>query len=111
MVEQMLAEFDRYVTYENTRIEVDAEERVYRRDGRHWRMIWRRTATAFPSLSRGDTLLTEVALSAAEQADFLRRGVHWLDLQGRTRSEDGCELTEELAAFLGRYGIRLPRIR
>jgi acetyltransferase-like isoleucine patch superfamily enzyme len=111
MVEQMIAEFDRYVTYENTRIEVDAEERVYRRAGRQWRMIWRRTTTAFPSLSRGDTLLTEVTLSAAEQSDLLHRGVHWLDLHGRTRSENGSELTEELAAFLGRYGIRLPRIR
>jgi hypothetical protein len=37
------------------------------------------------------------------------RGVHWLDLNGRSRSRAGSALTEELAQFLGRYGIRLVR--
>ena len=31
------------------------------------------------------------------------------DSTGRSRSASGGALTEELAAFLGRYGIRLPR--
>jgi hypothetical protein len=35
--------------------------------------------------------------------------VHWLDLGGKTRSLAGSPLTEELAGFLGRYGIRLAR--
>jgi acetyltransferase-like isoleucine patch superfamily enzyme len=111
MVAQIVAEFDRFVTYEDTRISVDGDERVYARQGRQWRMVWRRSAGALPVLSRGDTVLTEVALSADDQSDFLRRGVHWLDLAGRSRSENGSELTEELAAFFGRYGVRLPRIR
>ena len=34
----------------------------------------------------------------------------WLDLAGNTRSVDGSALTEEFAAFLNRYGIRLPRV-
>jgi hypothetical protein len=35
--------------------------------------------------------------------------VHWLDLAGRTRSVGGSPLTEELAVFIARYGMRLPR--
>jgi hypothetical protein len=35
--------------------------------------------------------------------------VHWLDLAGHSRSSGGSPLTEELAEFLGRYGIRLVR--
>jgi hypothetical protein len=61
-------------------------------------------------LERDDTLLTEVALSDDEVKSLARRGVHWLDLAGKSRSESGCALTEELASFLGRYGIRLPRL-
>jgi hypothetical protein len=62
-------------------------------------------------LRRGDTLLSEVALDGAQCAQLTRAGVFWLDLAGRTRSLRGSALTEELAAFLGRYGIRLPRYR
>ena len=40
---------------------------------------------------------------------FREKGIHWLDLEGNTRSPNGGPLTEELAAFLGRYGIRLVR--
>jgi acetyltransferase-like isoleucine patch superfamily enzyme len=111
MVAQIVTEFDRFVTYEDTRIAIDGDERVYARRGRQWKLVWRRAAGPLPALSRGDTLLTEVALSAAEQADSLHRGAHWLDLAGRSRSENGSELTEELATFFGRYGVRLPRIR
>jgi hypothetical protein len=57
----------------------------------------------------GDTILTDVALSADERADLTRRGAFWLDLRGKTRSERGGPLTEELASFISRYGIRLPR--
>jgi hypothetical protein len=53
--------------------------------------------------------LTEVALSDAEKAELRSHGVHWLDLAGRSRSADGSPLTEELATFIARYGIRLPR--
>ena len=42
-------------------------------------------------------------------ADLRKRGVFWLDLRGKSRSATGSPLTEELAGFLGRYGIRLPR--
>ena len=109
MVEGMMAEFDRYATYERTRIERDGTWRVYRRNGNAWRLLWQRDATPVGPLQRGDTLLTEVALDDDARADLRGRGAFWLDLAGRSRSAEGGPLTEELASFLGRYGIRLPR--
>jgi hypothetical protein len=61
------------------------------------------------SLARGDTVFSEVTLSADDLGELRRRGVHWLDVGGKSRSAEGSPLTEELAGFLGRYGIRLPR--
>jgi hypothetical protein len=109
-VAEMMSEFDRYVAYEDTRIEVTGTERLYRRDGRRWRLVWRRARDQEVPLERDDTLLTEVALSDDEVKSLARRGVHWLDLLGKSRSDSGSALTEELASFLGRYGIRLPRL-
>src|SRR5205823_452815 len=109
LVAEIVREFDRYVTYEGTRIDVSGAERLYRRNGRRWRLVWRRSTGEGPSLQRDDTLLTDVALDDSELASLVQRGVHWLDLGGRTRSENGSALTEELASFLGRYGIRLAR--
>ena len=109
MVEQMMAEFDRYLTYERTRIEQDGALRVYRRNGNAWRLSWQREASPIAPLQRGDTLLTEVELDHDARADLRARGAYWLDLAGRSRSAKGGPLTEELASFLGRYGIRLPR--
>jgi hypothetical protein len=54
-------------------------------------------------------VLSETPLSAESRAGFAKHGVYWLDLGGRTRSEGGSPLTEELALFLGRYGVRLAR--
>ena len=42
-------------------------------------------------------------------ATFRNRRVYWLDLGSKTRSRDGSPLTEEVALFLGRYGVRLVR--
>lgn len=111
LVEEMIREFDRYVAYENTRIDRSGSERIYRRDGRRWKLVWRRADSAGPRLERDDTLLTEVELGEAEMMSLAGQRIHWLDLHGRTRSETGSDLTEELASFLGRYGIRLARWR
>jgi hypothetical protein len=54
-------------------------------------------------------VLAESALPEAVREQFRARGVHWLDLGSKTRSRDGSPLTEELALYLGRYGIRLAR--
>jgi hypothetical protein len=54
-------------------------------------------------------VFAERALTPDELVLLRSRRVHWLDLSGRTRSRGGSALTEELALFLGRYGIRLPR--
>ncbi|HEY2376211.1 MAG TPA: hypothetical protein VGH98_09590 [Gemmatimonadaceae bacterium] len=109
-VAEMLSEFDRYVMYEGTRIEANGAERTYHRDGRRWRLVWRRGAGQDVPLDRGDTLLTEVALDDAERRALGEQGAYWLDLAGKSRSESGSPLTEEIASFLARYGIRLPRV-
>ena len=110
LVSEMLSEFDRYVTYERTTVSQDGAMRTYRVGGHEWR-LWVHDGGAFPALRRADTIFTDVALSARDHADLRARGVFWLDLRGKTRSEDGSPLTEELASFIGRYGIRLPRVR
>jgi hypothetical protein len=72
--------------------------------------MWRRTTGDAIATARGDTLLTEVALTESELVTLRADGIYWLDLAGRTRSVGGSPLTEELASFLGRYGIRLRRV-
>jgi hypothetical protein len=107
----MVSEFDRYVTYEHHVVEVRGTTRSYRPSagGGGWRLVWRRTPDDALDATRGDTVLTEVALGEAEKAMLRANGAHWLDLAGRSRSAEGSPLTEELATFIARYGIRLPR--
>jgi acetyltransferase-like isoleucine patch superfamily enzyme len=111
LVAEIVKEFDRYMTYEGVTIETQGVARFYERKGRRWRLVWRRGAKADVPLSRGDTLVTEIPLDGTEAASLSNQNIYWLDLGGRTRSENGSPLTEELASFLGRYGIRLARWR
>ena len=69
----------------------------------------REGAVPVGSIARGDTIFSETPLSENDLVELRRRGVHWLDVGGKSRSAEGSSLTEELAGFLGRYGIRLPR--
>jgi acetyltransferase-like isoleucine patch superfamily enzyme len=113
LIDEMLSEFERYATYEDTTISREQDFRVYRTKDGTWRLFYRRQGARLPELAqllqRGDTLLTDVALGDDERAELRRRGAYWLDLRGKTRSATGSPLTEELAAFISRYGIRLPR--
>jgi acetyltransferase-like isoleucine patch superfamily enzyme len=114
LVAEIMSEFDRFVRHAGASVtEVDANTHTYSRGGRSWRLFWVRAgaATAEPKVSRGDTVLTEQALPDDQRLFYRAHGVYWLDLAGRTRSDGGSPLTEELALFLGRYGIRLPRDR
>ena len=112
IVAEMLSEFERYVKDNAVDVMVDGSTRLYRRRGRVERLVWHREGDSpVSTVQRGDTMLSEVALSLDDREELLRRSAHWLDLGGRTRSESGSPLTEELAGFLGRYGIRLPRYR
>jgi acetyltransferase-like isoleucine patch superfamily enzyme len=108
-VAEMLGEFDRYTTYEGVALSTSDGVRTYRRGARRWRLIWWREGDMPALLQRGDTVLAEVPLDADAQRRLNAAGVFWLDLAGRTRSRGGSGLTDELAAFFGRYGIRLPR--
>ncbi len=105
LVKEILEDFDRYVSDAGVRITREGEATIYARDNVSDR-LWRASG---PSAEAGDTVLAEAALSADTLTTLRARRVHWLDLAGRSRSADGSALTEELALFLGRYGIRLPR--
>jgi acetyltransferase-like isoleucine patch superfamily enzyme len=109
IVAGIVSEFERYVANSGVTIASDGNWRSYARDGRTWRMLWRRDESAAPALQRDDTVLSEAALSESDRTAFRSAGVHWLDLAGRTRSVGGSPLTEELAVFIARYGMRLPR--
>lgn len=112
MVQTMLDEFERYLAYESVTV-TPGPVRAYRSAVGTFRLHRvTPTITALPSsLRRGDTVLAERALTTDEHRTLRAAGAHWLDVAGRTRSELGSPLTEELALFLGRYGIRLPRER
>ena len=112
MVQAMLDEFERYLAYESVSVTA-GDVRVYRSAAGTFRLHRLAPGTeALPSsLQRGDTILAERALTPSEHSTLDRAGVFWLDVAGRTRSERGSPLAEELALFLGRYGIRLPRER
>ncbi|HEV8358188.1 MAG TPA: hypothetical protein VGQ17_15660 [Gemmatimonadales bacterium] len=108
-IEEMMSEFDRYVRHEGVTVEENAPFRVYRRSAGRSRLLWLRADAQLPPTTAGDTVLAERALSAEQLAGLRERRVYWLDLGGRSRSREGSSLTEELALFLARYGIRLPR--
>jgi len=110
LVNEMVGEFDRFIEYNGVRVLRDGSSAKYYADsGTHRLLRVQDSAPPIDMLARGDTVLTESALSDDDRRALRGRGVHWLDLAGKTRSAGGSPLTEELAAFLGRYGIRLPR--
>lgn len=110
LVATIMSEFDRHVAHNGATVAEQPPFRLYTYGRKTWRLLWLRgSAAPFGQLAKGDTVLAERALSA-EMRDVVRqRGVHWLDLGSRTRSRDGSPLTEELALYLGRYGVRLAR--
>ncbi len=111
MVDAMLTEFDRYLAYESVAVSGDGVRLYQATAGRFALHRLRGASSTLPaSLGAADTVLAERALSREEQARLTLAGASWLDLDGRTRSRRGSALTEELALFLGRYGIRLPRV-
>jgi acetyltransferase-like isoleucine patch superfamily enzyme len=112
IVADMVSEFDRYVSYTGVAVAADGDLRTYRsRQAGAWRLHWRAGSPPADdaSVTRGDTVLSEYPLPPATRERYRAVGAHWLDLAGYTRSPDGSPLTEELALFIGRYGIRLPR--
>ena len=109
-IDEMLAEFDRFVADEGVAVGGEGDARSYGMRGRTWRLQRVRAGAPVPrSLDDGTTVLTDDAMPAATRAELRERGVPYLDLGAKVRSEIASPLTEELAAFLGRYGIRPAR--
>jgi acetyltransferase-like isoleucine patch superfamily enzyme len=110
MVNEMVSEFDRFIEYNGVRITREGIAAKYHGERGSHRLFRVHDGAVPPRvLERGDTILTETALTDEDRRELRGRGVHWLDVAGKSRSAEGSPLTEELAAFLGRYGIRLPR--
>jgi acetyltransferase-like isoleucine patch superfamily enzyme len=109
LVNEMMSEFDRFIEYNGVRITRDEGVARYHSEAGSHRLYRVQGGTLPIGAARGDTLLSEVALTDDDRRELRGRGVHWLDVSGKSRSAGGSPLTEELAAFLGRYGIRLPR--
>jgi acetyltransferase-like isoleucine patch superfamily enzyme len=112
LVRTIVSEFERFAEYKEVKVAEAPPFRTYARNGKTWRLLWVHADDA-PGVSAltaaGDTVLSETALDGDTRKALRERGAFWLDLAGRTRSATGSPLTEELALFLGRYGIRLPR--
>src|SRR5213083_981153 len=102
LVAQIMKEFDQFVHYYGGAITEDAPFRRYRVGRSSGRLLWLRSGTSLPqtALRRGDCVLAESALPQDAREALRARGVHWLDLDGRTRSREGSTLTEELALYL-----------
>lgn len=109
LIAEMVAEFDRFVADDQVTVREEGASRVYTYQARPARLHWRRGDAPPPRAARGETVLSDRALPDAALADYRTRGVSWLDLGAKTRSADGSPLAEELALFIGRYGIRLRR--
>src|SRR5206468_8720843 len=111
LVATIIAEFDRFLEHGGVRVEAQGPVRLYHYGRRAWRLLWLRSGARIDGIAatRGATVFSETALAADELVTFAKQGVYWLDLGGRTRSEGGSRLTEELALFIGRYGVRLAR--
>ena len=109
LVNEMVSEFDRFIEYNGVRITRDEGVVRYHSETGSHRLYRVQDETLPTGAARGDTLLSERELTDDDRRELRGRGVHWLDVSGKSRSTEGSPLTEELAAFLGRYGIRLPR--
>lgn len=111
IVEEMMDDFDRWVQYNGVRVGREGLHRVYSRGGEVFRLMWEHgTVPNTAVVGRADTVLSETPIGALERSRYRERGVHWLDLGTKERSDDGSALTEEIATFIGRYGIRLVRV-
>jgi len=111
LVAKLMNEFDQFVQYHGGAVTEEPPFRRYRVGRKTGRLLWVRRATPLPdsALRHGDCVLAESALPASVRHTLGARGVYWLDLEGKSRSREGSPLTEELALYLGRYGVRLAR--
>jgi carbonic anhydrase/acetyltransferase-like protein (isoleucine patch superfamily) len=111
LVQQLMTEFDQFVQYHGGEITAEPPFRRYRVGGTAGRLLWLRPGASLPDrgFRRGDCVLAESALSGSVREQLRSARVDWLDLGGKTRSREGSALTEELALYLGRYGVRLAR--
>ena len=107
LVAGIMEEFDRFVMASG--ITTDGSG-GYSRGRQRFRLVRLKRGVSLPKECDSSTVVLVLTPLSSTDTEYLRRtGSSWLDLGGRTRSETGNPLCEELALFLSRYGIRLRR--
>jgi len=108
----VVAEFDRWVEDEGVVVQrVALDERIYQREGELHRLLvlGDSTGDALARAGAGDTVLALGPLDDSARDRLRRASVDYLDVTGKRRPRAGSALTEELAGFFGRYGVRFAR--
>lgn len=62
-------------------------------------------------LPEGDVFVSLCRIPTGLREAMVRRGVMWLDIEAKERSDHGNELGEEMALHLRRYGVRFFRVK
>jgi acetyltransferase-like isoleucine patch superfamily enzyme len=107
LIDEMVAEFNRFVTYSGVRFDGTGR---YEKDGRRYRLHRLGPGAPLPDdLGSDVVVLSDTAPSRSDEERLGRTDTSWLNLATHRRSRDGNPLCEELALFLSRYGIRLAR--
>jgi len=112
LIVQILNEFERLLSSEGIQIQESGSFRIYSKNGRAYRLLHLDShSTSATKCNREDTVLSDITIPEEQKATYRKDRVSWLDLEANIRSDAGSPLMEELALFLGRYGIRLQRDR
>jgi acetyltransferase-like isoleucine patch superfamily enzyme len=119
MLENVIVELMSFLTTRGYQCQRDGPGFTVR--GKARRGWWRRTRSwrlrmyvqplegADSGIGDADVLVSLCRIPAALRAALTSRGVMWLDLEAKERSDQGNELGEEAAQHLRRYGVRFIR--
>jgi acetyltransferase-like isoleucine patch superfamily enzyme len=107
LISEMLMEFRRYVVANGVS---SPHEGSYRIGSREYQLKRVRSTEDVGPSNVGTVILSDGCLCPGVRVRLDEAGVPWLDLGAKQRSETHNPLSEELALFLSRYGIRLERV-
>lgn len=84
------------------------------RKSRSWRLVVKYEATDADEIrmmtTRPDVLLSLRRLSAEGRAACEARGILWVDIESKERTDAMSDLCEEVVQYLRRYGVRFFRV-
>ncbi len=77
---------------------------------REWRMMVTSDAAKVLKDADADVVVSLWSIPGETRAVLTQRGIPWIDLENKERSDECNELGEEFAQYLKRYGVRLFRV-